>query len=347
MAVKLPSEILYKIVSNVELSSSRQHDLWAMALVSRSFYFTAISSLYQKPAIWGRNFQLFVRTICPSINAHVRKTSFSTMVKELDMSRLVHDSCKSLTARILSRLKEGLEVLVAPRASFANLACLEKLSFRCRDDAAKQRLDLRWPLGLKSLIVTGLISDDSLQHLFSLPRSLTSLTLYQSLPFHPDQMKKLLEVIGSSLISFHVDSAQPFSHPECLIDFLPYLPNLRTLHVCHAAFSFLDIRSPQVQQSYDAANPHPLECLEIDSSREDEVFYGLGIDCDSVWDTITEGYLGRVRKVRYQFRRDGFLPKHLKCALKELDDLLRALAREDGEKGTIREENAGVDIIWV
>ena len=67
----------------------------------------------------GKNFQRFVRTMCPSINAHIRKTSFSNMVKELDMGNLVHDSCRSLTARILSRLKDGLEVFVAPRASFA------------------------------------------------------------------------------------------------------------------------------------------------------------------------------------------------------------------------------------
>lgn len=119
MAALLPSEILEQIAAYTEPSPSRQRDLWAMSLVSRPWYFAAISTLYSRPTISGKNFQLFVRTICPSINAHVRKTSFSSMIKELDLSRLVHDSCKSLTARILSRLKEGLEVFVAPRASFA------------------------------------------------------------------------------------------------------------------------------------------------------------------------------------------------------------------------------------
>lgn len=103
----------------VEDFPDRQRDIWAMTMVSRAWYSAAISSLYHRPAISGRNFALLVRTLCPSVIAHVRKTSFSTMVKELDMSRLVHDSCKSLTARILSRLKYGLKVFIAPRASFA------------------------------------------------------------------------------------------------------------------------------------------------------------------------------------------------------------------------------------
>lgn len=123
MASDLPAEVLLQIVAYVEEFSDRQRNIWAMTMVSRAWYSSAISSLYHSPAISGRNFTLFVRTLCPSINAHVRKTSFSSMVKELDMSRLVHDSCKSLTARILSRLKSSLEVFIAPRASFA---CVER-----------------------------------------------------------------------------------------------------------------------------------------------------------------------------------------------------------------------------
>ncbi len=115
----LPIEILCQIVSYVDSIPFSQRDLWAMALVSRSWYSSSIASLYRKPDISGKNLGLFVRTLCPSINAHIRRTSFSGMVKELDMSKLVHDSSKSLTSRILGRLKDGLEVFVAPQASFA------------------------------------------------------------------------------------------------------------------------------------------------------------------------------------------------------------------------------------
>lgn len=116
---RLPIEILCQIVNHVQLFPSSQRDLWAMALVSRTWYAAAIAPLYIKPGISGKNFGCFVRTLCPSINAHIRKTSFSSMVKELNMSNLVHDSSKSLTSRILGRLKDGLEVFVAPQASFA------------------------------------------------------------------------------------------------------------------------------------------------------------------------------------------------------------------------------------
>lgn len=121
MAAALPPEVLLQIVANVEAFPwpYDQRDLWALTMVSRSWYSAAIPALYRRPYISGGNFGLFVRTICPSVNAHVRKTSFSTMVKDLSLGYLVHDSYRSLTARILSRLKGGLEVFIAPRASFA------------------------------------------------------------------------------------------------------------------------------------------------------------------------------------------------------------------------------------
>ncbi|KAL8947463.1 MAG: hypothetical protein Q9222_006257 [Ikaeria aurantiellina] len=117
-APPFPLEVLLQIVHYVQTHPSSQHGLWAMTMVSRSWYAAAIDSLYRKPSISGKNFNRFVQTICPSINAHIRKTSFSTMVKELDLSNLVHDSSRSLTSRILGRLKHGLEVFVAPQTSF-------------------------------------------------------------------------------------------------------------------------------------------------------------------------------------------------------------------------------------
>lgn len=115
----LPIEVLCQVVDYVHFFPSAQRDLWALTLVSQSWYAASVASLYKKPDISGKNFGLFVRTLCPSINAHIRKTSFSSMVKELNMSKLVHDSTKSLTSRILGRLKDGLEIFVAPQASFA------------------------------------------------------------------------------------------------------------------------------------------------------------------------------------------------------------------------------------
>ena len=41
------------------------------------------------------------------------------LVRVLDMSRLVHNGSKSLTTRILGRVKGNLEEFVAPQAPFA------------------------------------------------------------------------------------------------------------------------------------------------------------------------------------------------------------------------------------
>lgn len=113
----LPSEILQQIF--LHLTSADQPTLHACTLVSRSWYQNSISHLYNNPAIDGKNYDFFVRAICPSVNAHIRTNGLAELVKTLDMSCLVHNGSKSLTARILGRVKGNLEVFVAPQASFA------------------------------------------------------------------------------------------------------------------------------------------------------------------------------------------------------------------------------------
>ena len=117
--LNLPSEILLNITSYIPYQEAPQQTLHAATLVSRSWYSAAVSLLYRRPYITGRNFKLFVATVCPSINAHIRKSELANMVKSLDMSNLVHEGSKSLTARLLGRLKRGLKEFRAPQASFA------------------------------------------------------------------------------------------------------------------------------------------------------------------------------------------------------------------------------------
>lgn len=125
--VDLPLEIIYQIISYIPRRKENQKTLWACSLVSRSWYSATIRTLYSRPYIQGRNFQEFVAVICPSKNAHVRRSQLAEMVKALDMGTLVHDGSKSLTARILGRLKGNLEEFVAPQASFS-INCFAALS---------------------------------------------------------------------------------------------------------------------------------------------------------------------------------------------------------------------------
>lgn len=115
----LPPEILMQILSHLPCDRLSQPTFYACTLVSHSWYPIAIERLYEAPWINSKNFTKFIDTICPSINPHVRTNGFSNFVKKLDMSNLVHDGSKSLTARILGRVKGHLEEFIAPQTSFA------------------------------------------------------------------------------------------------------------------------------------------------------------------------------------------------------------------------------------
>lgn len=126
--VYLPDEIIIDILSYISRDeASSQHTLWACCLLSRQWYNAAVPLLYERPRIEGRGFDPFVSAICTSINIHVKHSPLSRLVKVLDMHRLVHESSKKLTARLLGRTKESLEVFIAPQASFA-INCYPALS---------------------------------------------------------------------------------------------------------------------------------------------------------------------------------------------------------------------------
>lgn len=110
----LPPEVIEQILRHV----SDQHLLYACSLTSRSWYDSAIPLLYRHPQIGSRNFNAFATVICPSKNPHIRRNGLAELVRVLDMSKLVYNSKKSLTARLLSRTKYNLEEFVAPQATF-------------------------------------------------------------------------------------------------------------------------------------------------------------------------------------------------------------------------------------
>jgi hypothetical protein len=96
----------------------------------RQWYDVGVRSLYESPFLTGRAYDLFVRTLCPSVLAHIKPTSLSGLVKVLDLSHIVHQGNKSVTARLLGRTKASLRVFIAPQASFA-INCWASLS-KCK-----------------------------------------------------------------------------------------------------------------------------------------------------------------------------------------------------------------------
>lgn len=117
VAPHLPAEILLRIVYYIR-QPKKQATLHAATLVSRSWYSAAIRALYEEPRIFSPNYERLVATICPSINAHVRKTDLAEMIRVLDLSHIIHNGSKSMTARLLGRVKRAVVTFVAPQASF-------------------------------------------------------------------------------------------------------------------------------------------------------------------------------------------------------------------------------------
>ncbi len=126
--ISLPIEVIIQIVSFIPRQASEQKTLWSCALVSRAWYSATVPLLYDRPYLGGGNFQSFVTTVCPSKNAHIRRSQLAGFVRTLDMGELVHDGSKSLTARLLGRLKGNLIEFTAPQASFSinSFAALSK-----------------------------------------------------------------------------------------------------------------------------------------------------------------------------------------------------------------------------
>ncbi len=121
--VHLPTELLQQIFVFLKDGTDSQRSFWACCLVSRQWYLAAVPLLYERPCLQGRNFEGFSYSVCPA--ASIRRSrpaamrEFALYIKHLDMSSLAYESSNSLTARLLGRVKGGLESFVAPARSFS------------------------------------------------------------------------------------------------------------------------------------------------------------------------------------------------------------------------------------
>jgi hypothetical protein len=117
----LPTEIIVQIVSHVDGDElQRQKTLHTCCLVSRQWYSAAIAFLYERPRVdSGKAFQKFTETISPPLGARKNKPNLGSFVHRLNLSHLTYHSSNSLTARLLGRIKENLEIFIAPSLSFS------------------------------------------------------------------------------------------------------------------------------------------------------------------------------------------------------------------------------------
>ncbi|KAE8375657.1 hypothetical protein BDV26DRAFT_267457 [Aspergillus bertholletiae] len=294
--INLPTELIVKIVSYVDGDElDRQQTLYACCLVSHQWYSAAIASLYERPRVdSGVSFKRFTETISPPLGRK-NKLNLGSFVHRLNLSHLVHHSSNSLTARLLGRVKENLEVFIAPTLTFSinSLPALSKCThLRILDLALvneaipfpnlKQALSrlhklvtlrlpqstiltdpesskIPWPPSLHRLQISGRFNP-LLIPTFSWPPALTSLTLKNCSSLSVSNLSSLMSSpqLGESLQRLTISGANRDLAPESINAIPAFLPNLK----------FLSVPGDMVEDSFfiilcHVSPPLALEILEF------------------------------------------------------------------------------------
>ncbi|KAF8859928.1 hypothetical protein BDZ45DRAFT_339289 [Acephala macrosclerotiorum] len=330
--VLLPSEVISHILSYIPHRSSTQGTFWACALVSRAWYSASITTLYGQPFLTGSNFNEFVTTVCPSKNAHIRQSALSVFVKRLDMGDLVHNSSRSLTARLLGRLKGNIEEFVAPQASFAinSFAALSKCTklrhldlslisasisnkllfstlkslteletlFFPRSSSYDQQAEAEpysWPPRLKALHLAGGISDNFLcTHLSNVSPTLARLSIQSCPQVHVSSLLAMLEKIGSQLRHLTIRAPMPHLFQGSLDSLFLDLPSLTALRIS------ADYISDALFSAESIPQDHPLRILDLECSPTAGA--DVEISATAIYDAVERGQLSNLRSVRVSMR---------------------------------------------
>lgn len=321
--ISFPDEIVLQMLSYLRNTPGYQRTFWSCCQASRQWYNCAVPFLYERPFLYGKNFDPFAATICPSVNLHIRKSPLAGYVRHLDMGRLVHQGSRSLTARILGRVKGKLEEFVAPQASFgingfAALAKCTKLTvldlslivqaipldslLRCLsqlpnlhvlyfprlsdDDYSPPPEQWTWPPNLGELwISNGGIPDSFVRNLSGLPPTLDTLTIRRCTKVTHSALRHLLSTLAAQLRVLRV-SELPQLQRTSLDSVLECCPNLKQLSVPidNITQSFFDHQSE-------------LEYLEIVISHGETGVWGISpVD---VYLAVEDEILPKLRGVCY------------------------------------------------
>ena len=357
----LPAEIIIQIITYISQQSS-QSTLWACTLVSRTWYTSSIARLYKYPRLTPANFEVFVSTICPSKNVRIRHSPLSELVLHLDMSNLVHNSSRSLTARLLGRLKGNIEKFVAPQASFAinSFAALSK----CVHLKVLDLSLISTSIEIAQLFTT-LATLENLESLF-FPRTSYAISNYgrdpQAEPFFVAWPPKLRALhLGGGISDFFVQcyltcapqTLERLSIQHCSQIYARAL--LECLDIIGRRLKYLTIRHPMprlgrailddillicpslialhISADYisrvlfeSIPQSHPLQILDLDCSSSPAGYVDL--DPDVVFLAVEEGKLPDLRSVRVDTRLGWTASKTVRRDAADLGDILEAAERE-------------------
>ncbi|RDW57528.1 F-box protein [Aspergillus mulundensis] len=304
--IHLPTEIVVQILDEVAADEvARQSTLHACCLVSRQWYTCAITLLWERPRInSGRSFTRFTSTISPPIGVRKSKWNLGALVHKLDLSSLVHHSSPSLTARLLGRVKENLEVFIAPRASFAsnslpsltkcsklryldlslvttpipfkdlrrslsNLTNLQALRLPQSNSVPdSESFGIPWPPNLSRVQFSGHFSAEPIRS-FRWPASLTSLTIKNCYDLSLSNLSSFMCSLdlSNSLKRLIISGSNRRLSPESITSILILVPGL----------SFLSVPGDMVDGTFFDMLCHAgiptLEVLEFGYPTEDPTIY--------------------------------------------------------------------------
>lgn len=220
--VPLPVEVLEIIAAYIASDSSdvyrRQYSLWSLCLLSKQWYDVSVKQLYYNPVLGSKNFDLFVRTICPPVKSKARAVGLENLISELHMGDLAYITTKATTARLLRRAKRSLHTFVAPShaLSISSLAPISRLHVLRHLDLSRDRYDFSLSSLIKSTrsldqlqflsLPRGAISDYQIDDdAWTLPRNLTSLQVNSSVPALEIQRQHFFSGLPRSVskLAFH------------------------------------------------------------------------------------------------------------------------------------------------
>lgn len=204
-------------------------------------------------------------------------------------------------------------------------------------DPSRDFMVCKWPTTLRELHISGGIHDEALANLSTLPPSLSHLNIGNCPHLSMVSIGTLLKNKGSQLHHLAIVAPIPAlsrGHKP-LSGYMEHVPNLL----------YLKISLDFVSQSFmlpenEKGDQFPLRQLDLDCFDP--------ADCDTftaydLWAAIAyDSGFGRVRKVRVHRRLGWAATEEGKEQVKDLDELLKALAREDGANAEINEVDAGV-----
>ena len=193
-----------------------------------------------------------------------------------------------------------------------------------------------WPVTLRELHISGGIHDEALVSLGSLPPSLSHLRIGNCAHLSSLSIGILLQTKGPQLQHLEIIAPIPALSRTLpsLSDYMEHAPNLLYLKISADFLWYSNIFKERVDGDHC-----PLKQIDIDCFDP----AACDFDASDLWAVIAcESRFGRVRKVGIHRRLGWADTREGKEQVKDLDDMLKALAREDGPNAEVKEDDAGV-----